>query len=117
MSILRRAQGGMLLFFCPGCQCGHGVRVEGPHPVWGWNGSMDAPTFTPSIVASGTELTENGKRDYDTWAEAGYPGERGEFENRSTVCHSFVTDGRIQFLGDCTHALKGQTVVLEDFDS
>ena len=30
------------------------------------------------------------------------------------VCHSFVTDGRIQFLNDCTHALAGQTVDLPD---
>jgi len=28
-------------------------------------------------------------------------------EQRHEVCHSFVTDGRIQFLGACTHALKG----------
>jgi len=29
-------------------------------------------------------------------------------------CHSFVRDGRIEFLSDCTHALKGQTVDLPD---
>ena len=32
----------------------------------------------------------------------------------SSVCHSFITDGRIQFLGDCTHELKGQTVELPE---
>ncbi|MGT2509205.1 hypothetical protein [Cupriavidus basilensis] len=31
------------------------------------------------------------------------------------VCQSFVTDGRIQFLGDCAHALVGQTVPLAEF--
>lgn len=31
------------------------------------------------------------------------------------VCHSFVTDGRIQFLADCTHDLAGLTVDLPDF--
>lgn len=31
------------------------------------------------------------------------------------VCHSFVTEGRIQFLGDCTHALANQTVDLPDW--
>lgn len=30
------------------------------------------------------------------------------------VCHSFVTDGRIQFLSDCTHSLAGQTVDLPE---
>ena len=28
------------------------------------------------------------------------------------ACHSFVTDGRIQFLTDSTHTLAGQTVPL-----
>ena len=27
------------------------------------------------------------------------------------------TDGRIQFLGDCTHHLAGQTVDLPDFEA
>lgn len=26
------------------------------------------------------------------------------------ICHSFVVDGQMQMLGDCTHALAGQTV-------
>ena len=35
-------------------------------------------------------------------------------EPRPYVCHSFVREGKIEFLGDCTHALKGQTVDLND---
>ena len=71
------------------------VRVDGgaanqQRPCWGWNGSLTAPTFTPSI---------------NVWPEGrarwGYPR-----------CHSFITDGRIQFLGDCEHELAGQTVAL-----
>jgi hypothetical protein len=31
-----------------------------------------------------------------------------------TVCHSYVTDGKIRFLDDCTHELAGKTVELED---
>ncbi len=34
------------------------------------------------------------------------------FPGKDEVCHSFVTDGQIQFLGDCTHKLAGQTVPL-----
>lgn len=30
-------------------------------------------------------------------------------------CHSFVVDGRMQFLGDCTHALAGQMVDIPDW--
>lgn len=34
--------------------------------------------------------------------------------SRPAVCHSFVRDGRIQFLADCTHAMAGQTVDLPE---
>jgi Family of unknown function (DUF6527) len=98
-SILRSAEGGRLTFWCPGCDGPHQVATgEGPGPRWGWNGDAVKPTFTPSIL-----VTYNGA-DADT--PDGIP----------SVCHSFVTDGRIQFLGDSTHALSGQTVDIQDFD-
>ena len=37
------------VFHCPGCSYSHAIRVRGPEPCWGWNGSTEAPTFTPSI--------------------------------------------------------------------
>lgn len=79
------------MFQCPGCKEMHGVRVASDGekgPVWIWNGSLTSPTLTPSLLLKRTE---------------------GE-ERRPVVCHSFVRDGRIQFLGDCTHALRNQTV-------
>jgi hypothetical protein len=89
-----------MLFECPGCDMLHVVYVasgEGTNlPVWGWNGSMDRPTFTPSVLVSWTERPRTN------------PVEK--------VCHSFVTDGRIQFLGDCTHKLAGQTVDLPEVE-
>lgn len=92
---LRKVEGGGLMFRCPGCGCAHMVKVgEGPGPRWAWNGSGDAPTFSPSVFVNAP----------------------GEFHNPgSPICHSFVTDGRIQFLGDCTHAMAGQTVDLPDW--
>lgn len=30
-------------------------------------------------------------------------------------CHTFIRAGKIEFLGDCTHALAGQTVALPDW--
>jgi hypothetical protein len=39
-----------LLFHCPGCDTAHMVRVIGPGPEWGWNESMELPTFTPSLI-------------------------------------------------------------------
>lgn len=100
-----------MLFECPGCDMLHVVYVESGAganlPVWGWNGSMDRPTFTPSVLVR-----------YDHWVppasdENPNPGPQTQVHD---VCHSFVTDGRIQFLGDCTHALAGQTVDLPEVE-
>jgi hypothetical protein len=62
---------------------------------WGWNGSLDKPTFTPSILVKANYTSPNRLDD---------------------ICHSFVTDGKIHFLGDCTHQLAGQTVDLPDLE-
>jgi len=48
---------------------------------------MDKPSFQPSILWQ--------------WGDV--------------RCHSYVTDGRIQFLNDCTHDLAGQTVDLPEY--
>lgn len=108
------------MFHCPGCDTNHSVSVNSgiPGRDWGFNGNGDHPTFTPSVLVTGTELTEKGKADYEQWCKDGYPklAEGFKLDSKPSVCHSFVTDGRIQFLNDCTHALSGQTVDLPDFD-
>jgi len=86
--VLAKGDGNQLFFECPGCKILHGINVGvGKGPRWGWNGSADKPTFTPSIKTH-------------------YPHGGGA----EITCHSFITDGRIQFLSDCTHELAGQTV-------
>lgn len=85
-------------FDCPGCKDPHVIPTVGPK-AWGFNGSMDKPTLTPSILVRRTAWDPD---DADAVAQ-------------QVVCHSFVTDGRIQFLGDCTHDLKGQTVDLPEY--
>lgn len=113
---LRVAEGGHLLFWCPGCKEAHQVAVgEGDGPRWGFNGDYDRPTFTPSVLVRSGHYCD-GQAGKDCWctyeARIGKPA-----PFRCTVCHSFVTDGQIQFLGDCTHAMAGQTVPLPDFDA
>lgn len=97
----------LLWMWCPGCDEHHAVKVNTPGG-WGWNGCEERPTITPSILVRGTKTIT------DDEAERILHGER--IKPIPTVCHSFVTDGRIQFLGDCTHALAGQTVDLPDLD-
>ena len=57
-------------------------------PNWTWNGSTEAPTLKPSILS------------------------RGGPADAEIICHSFVNDGRVKFLADCSHSLAGQTVDL-----
>lgn len=84
-------RGKLYVFHCPGCGYSHPFEINAPGGNgWTWNGSMDKPTFSPSLLVAGD-----------------YP------ENR---CHSYVREGQIQFLNDCHHALKGQTVDIPDWD-
>ena len=97
----------MLWLWCPGCNEYHAVKVNIPNG-WGWNGSQEAPTITPSILVRGTKWIS------DEEAERILHGEH--IEPIPTVCHSFVADGRLQFLSDSTHVLAGQTVDLPEVE-
>jgi len=57
---------------------------------WTWNGCVDKPTVRPSILTTG-----------------------GEGDHR---CHSWVNDGVVQFLEDCSHDLAGKSVDLLDIE-
>lgn len=65
--------------------------------LWQFNGDLERPTFSPSLLCQSNR----------------WDGQRAV----PHTCHSFITDGRIQFLGDCTHALAGQTVDLLEVDA
>lgn len=110
--ILRDTADNGLMFWCPGCDEAHRVQHgAGDGPRWGWNGDADKPTFTPSIlVRSGQWEPPVTPENLEDWHRNPWPQTK-----REHVCHSFVTDGRIQFLGDCTHALAGQTVDLPEW--
>lgn len=87
---------GDYLFLCPGCNAVHQVWTETPNDLtgarWMFNGDVQKPTVSPSLLVR--------------W---------GDEKRPDHVCHSFIKDGRIQFLGDCTHELAGQTVELPEF--
>ena len=84
-------------FECPGCGDPH-VVVTLPEPNgWTWNGSIDAPTISPSLLVY----------PHDKLNDDGSVGQ-------TPRCHSFITDGRIAFCPDSSHALAGQTVDLPE---
>lgn len=88
-----------LAFICPGCKLLWEEGASGLHmlpvnsttktPQWKWDGNLEAPTLSPSI------LTKHG------------PVVDGALTG---VCHSFLKAGVFQYLDDCTHPLKGQFV-------
>ena len=55
---------------------------------WSWNGDTEKPTLKPSI--STTDGTHK--------------------------CHTFVNDGMVKFLADCTHEFAGKTLPLNEVD-
>lgn len=111
---LRSLQGGMVAFICPGCDEEHAITVDrSKSPSWGYNGNPEAPTFTPSILRKTGHHCSGHKPGDSCWCT--YENAEGEGAPFTcNVCHSFVTDGRIRFLNDCTHELAGQTVDLPD---
>jgi hypothetical protein len=71
-----------------------------PPTGWTWNKSVDAPTIQPSILTTGTHYQGGDPVDKANWPDI--------------RCHTFITDGKVQFLADCSHELKGQTLDLID---
>lgn len=118
-SKLRKLEGGRVAFWCPGCGEAHQVGVSAPATViWSFNGNGDAPTFTPSILVRAVRI-DGGDAEIERILDSyKLPDEREAMladKRINTVCHSFVTDGRIHFLSYCTHALAGQTVDLPEW--
>lgn len=98
--VLRTMGDGLLGFWCPGCAEMHMINTDqNDRPAWSFNGNYEAPTFTPSILVRGTRRVTDDEHARIMAGEVIAPTPR--------VCHSFVTDGQIQFLNDCTHALAG----------
>jgi hypothetical protein len=82
---------GYFIFECPGCGNCHYINTNPKYGTsWTFNGDVDKPTVSPSILV----------------------GSLGEVPR----CHSFIKDGNIQFLSDCDHLLKNQTVEIPEFN-
>jgi hypothetical protein len=104
------------MFWCPGCDGAHLVYVgSGSGPRWGYNDNPERPTFTPSVLVKSGHYISTHKPGDPCWCdyEARF-GRPSPF--KCSICHSFVTDGKIQFLPDCTHELAGKTVDLPDWE-
>jgi hypothetical protein len=72
----------LLAFHCPPCGYTHPFRIKGAGPTWTWNGSMERPTFDPSL----------------------------RIMDPQKPCHLNLVDGQIKYHGDCWHELKGTSI-------
>lgn len=104
---------GELGFMCPGCKRKHWINdsqtdisATPEQDVWTFNGDFERPTIRASVL---TQFRHPQGHTNENPAPVGYDG-----PYVTDVCHSFITDGFIQFLSDCTHELAGQTVELPE---
>lgn len=111
-----------LTYWCQGCQSAHTIRTKGEHS-WGWNGDVERPVFTPSVLIR----TYRYPTPYEPDSNSEHAEIRAKFEDPAIDghewmmghpkwgyrCHTFVgcngaQPGEVIFLSDCTHALAGQ---------
>lgn len=78
------------MFDCPACGMPHWFKTTGSRPKWTWNGDFENPTVQPSLNV--------------TWEQHGV----------QKRCHFYIQNGKIKFLGDCTHSMAKQTIPLAD---
>ena len=67
---------------------------------WTWNGNTEKPTLRPSVLSTGTRYLGGEPTDKSQWVEY--------------RCHSWINDGKAQFLDDCSHEYRNQTLDLLD---
>lgn len=113
--VICRVDRGRYVFYCPGCSSIHcywtaeyknEIDPTDKPPVWTFNGDWIRPTFRASLLNRwGTYADPDWKCDGDT------PEQIAELTKRfSGRCHLFITNGIIEYCGDCTHALSGKRV-------
>lgn len=77
-------------FKCPGCHYIHSFNS-----TWEYNNDPEKPTVAPSLLINGNS----------------------QYNNPAVPrCHSFIKDGQIQFLEDCSHDLAGETIEIPDWE-
>lgn len=110
---LRQLEDHRVAYWCPGCNQAHQVSVNSgiPGRDWTFNGDVDKPTFSPSVLVTRHEWTPPvTPENMHLWRQV--PWEQVDV---TKTCHCFVKDGQIQFLADCFHMLANQTVPMPDW--
>ncbi len=69
-----------------------GLKMDIALPLthWTWNGDTEKPTVNPSALSD---------------------------DGMGNISHLFIRDGKLVYLNDCTHELKGKTVDMVDIEN
>lgn len=88
----KKRPGYFIIPVCPGCGSIHYLNVNSPDdkPKWDFFGSLEEPSFYPSLLS----YTPN-----DIYR-----------------CHSFITQGKMRFLDDCSHTNKNALLDMPEID-
>lgn len=103
-------KGSQIFFWCQGCNQHHCINKS-----WGYNEDPINPTFSNSILCKNGHFGNNHKEGDNCWCNfhERYPESLHPVPYACGICHSFIRNGNIEFLDDCTHALAGTTLPLE----
>lgn len=106
---LRSGEGGLLGYWCQGCEELHQVNSG-----WAFDGNVTAATFSPSVLVRSGHFASSWSTGDPCWCtyNAEHPNRPSTFKCRR--CHTLIRGGMVEFLGDCSHALAGQTLPLPD---
>lgn len=87
MAKVRVRKDNNFIIYCPACKKEHAFNKS-----WGFNNDFDKPTVDSSLLVNG----------YDEELCVDFR------------CHSFIKEGTIIYLGDCTHDMKGERIPLPE---
>lgn len=79
---------------------------------WTWNGDIERPTLKPSVLSQSGHFAPEFKSGDSCWCKYydEHPKETPVFH--CYRCHTWINEGKVQFLNDSTHELAGQTLDL-----
>ena len=90
-------------FYCPGCKA-HYLNIKGEDAF----DDREATIFSLHVLNTRDIHTFNGDADNPTF------GPSLLVKRHDKICHSYVRDGKIEYLADSTHPLAGQTIDLPE---
>lgn len=110
---MRNVQGDGLMYWCQGCNGAHVIYHGAGHP-WTWDGNLEAPTFSPSVLIRTGHYSDRPEPLPDGRCSWCVEAETEGHATMCSLCHTFITAGMVQFLSDCTHQYAGQLLALPD---